>query len=85
MANGRVPIVRGMDTLKPPLPSAPRSPSLPSLPWPAALARLVPRLQRLGQTDEDRFLADASDLADLELRQRRLERDGLPRGAWPPR
>ena len=29
---------------------------------------------------EDRFLADASDLADLELRLRQVERHGLNKG-----
>jgi len=34
--------------------------------------------QRLGRSDEERFLAGATGPEDLELRLRQLERNGLP-------
>ena len=49
--------------------------------WAAPLRRCV---ARLGQDDDERYLAAAGNLEDLERRQRRLERDGLGApGAWP--
>jgi hypothetical protein len=75
-----LPIVWAMDTLKPSLPATAR---LPALPWRLLLARFVTALQSLGRTHEDRFLAEAADLADLERRQRQVERDGLEPPRWP--
>lgn len=75
------PIVWAMDTLKTPFaPAAPRS----VLPWRATLQRLAGIFNGYASTDEDRFLAGAQDLSDLERRVQHLERDGLP-AVWPLR
>ena len=71
-----------MDTLKTPL--APAA-VLPPLPWRPALYRLAGLFSTLGLTAEARFLADATDLPDLERRLRAVERDGVPMPVWPPR
>ena len=71
-----------MDTLNTPLPA---TAPLPTLHWRAMLGRLTTALRAPSRSDEDRFLGDASDLGDLERRQRVLERDGLPLSGWPTR
>ena len=82
-----MPIVEAMDTLKTPMPATARPG--PALTWRARhawhawAARCAAVLQRLGRSDEDRFLDGARDLADLEARQRRLGRHGLPPARWP--
>jgi len=43
-----------------------------------AVAWFTAQWERLGRSDEERFLTDATDPEDLEQRLRLLERDGLP-------
>ena len=64
-----------MDTLKTPF--APTAPS-PAWHWRPAVAWFTAWRDRFGRSDEERFLAGASNLADLESRLKQLERDGLP-------
>lgn len=66
-----------MDTLNT---SFPLHGATPAAPWRLWLARFAAWLRLAPSSGEDRFLAEASDLVDLEHRLRCLERDGLPPG-----
>lgn len=68
-----------MDTLHSPLPliSAPRA----GASWlQRGLAWMNTTFDSSLSSREDRFLAEASDLADLELRLRHIEQHGLTKG-----
>lgn len=69
------PIVQPMDTLKTPF--APTA-TLPARYWRPAVAWFNALRGQLGRSDEDRFLAQAVNLEDLEDRLKQLERHGLP-------
>ena len=66
-----------MDTLNTSFPLHGTTPAAPRRRW---LARLTGWLRLASRSGEDRFLAEACDLVDLEHRLRCLERDGLPPG-----
>ena len=52
---------------------------------PAGLAAaLRARVAHLGESDDEHYLEEAQDLADLEHRQRHLEHDGTPMSDQPP-
>ena len=73
------PKIQAMDTLHSPLPliSAPRA----GASWlQRGLAWMNTSFDQSLRSREDRFLADASDLADLEQRLHHIERHGLHMG-----
>lgn len=80
------PIVAAMDTLNTSIAPAAFTAGTARLPrLPRMGRRVAAWLRRLAASPDDRFLAGACDLADLEHRLRRLERHGLPGAAtlWP--